>query len=788
MAGLPEGFTIDAPVAPTGSGLPAGFTIDQPAQSGGYDDNDFKKSIASGLVEGATGIAGLPVALANAIRKAKAGYQGQPYSGDITTGSTQNLNDTFEKYVAPLHTPTSDLGSAAKTAAGVVPAMVGGPEGLAAKLLTRVVAPSAASNAAATVTAGTPYQDLASLGAGLAVGGAGMKLARDRAIDAAENPLVTSREMRTSGAHPDQVDQVAVLEKLQKDAVASSEPTNVAIRNGASDLLADPEQADKFSDATKETLQGIADDKPGLGASIYNSGAGDGKSWGVPTIAGLAVHSLADPVVAAKGAAVIARKLADRSALTSIERLKSQIAQEAPPAAAPAVPGVGPTGPKIAPAPQPWGSEPAQPTPPAMPDPQQLKLQMAKLINEREVLAKAQAAQPAPAGPAMPDPQQLKLQMDQLVNQRQALAANATNTQALLKKLAGQNQPTPAPDQTAAQVQDAMQLMAARRANAKLQQPVAPTPPPAPEINPLALPSSITTPAKNIMGGAANALSMRAAADPLAKYEAAVAANAAKDRQNTSALKQDATGLMASRKAAQAAEDANAEPEPVDQTSAQVKEATQLMAARRANAKIAAAVAREAKARAPVASADMAAIAQRLKEIAPAVPSAPLATPEPSPLAARMVAPPVIAKLSKKSGGKLKQTPAPAPEPPPAAPVAPEAPPELPQSDYSHLPRAAAAKLITDRVFKAGKPISVTPEEYQAGVMEKLTAKEKIADDMAKAMPEVEHQDINAHLQGAKTKAGAAAVMEHYIKLHPEAEAAIRLAMAKKRLNAGWTR
>lgn len=722
MAGLPEGFTIDAAAAPTGSGLPAGFTIDPPALADGYNDEDVKKSLASGLVKFGAGALGLPVAGANALNKAVSGLTGTEAPPDIQTGSSQYLLDKFQKYVAPLHTSTTAIGDKAGIIGEVAPQLMG-PGGILKKLGSQVVGPAIASKTADIATEGTPYHDLAVIGAGLAAGvhGADHNITAADALPA--NPSVTAGGLRKAGAHPDTIAKVQMLEKAQLAAKKSGDPINQSLRDEAQGILLDDKQREMLSPETQSALQDFIDH----GASTKTNTAA--KGWGMGTAGALLAegipvvgHVVGGAVMAGSVAAKALRKLSDNRATKAFEQIKADAAAEPPPPE-PTIPATpNPTGPKVGPPPTPWGPVPPEPPPaPPMPDPAQLKLQMDQLVNQRSVLAKAQATQPS--GPQMPDPQQLKLQMDKLVNERQVAAANQP---APAEPVSGVPDPTQLKLQMDKLVNERRVLARAQAANQPPPPPVVPPAPP--EINPLALPTSITTPAKNIMGGAANAQSMKAKSDPLSKYEDAVRMNAGLDRANTSALTKDATGLMAARKAAAAIEETNAEP------------------------------------------------------------SAPATTPGPPPMAAPVATPPVIAKLSKKSGGKLKETPAPASEPPPAAPVAPEAAPELPQSDYSHLPRAAAAKLITDRVFAAGKKIAVTPEEYQQGVMEKLTAKEHIADDMAKAMPEVEHQDINAHLQGAKTKAGAAEVMEHYIKLHPEAEAAIRLAMAKKRLNAGWTR
>jgi hypothetical protein len=389
-------------------------------------------------------------------------------------------------------------------------------------------------------------------------------------------------------------------------------------------------------------------------------------------------------------------------------------------------------------------------------------------------------ANPAPA-PTLPDPGQLKLQMKAFEDQRSAVAQrnaeaqtqSTLQAQALLRQLAAQNKPAPDPlaqygaadlanqafdrRNQSEQVRDATRLMAARQAAQKLQ---ASQTPPAP-------------------------------VDPMSQFAAADQANAAFDARNQRQQAQEATQLMAARRAnqmllqkAQAAKDqaagiqqaqGEAQNSPLIQdvggldavsNPAFNKQASQYLGAAKALKAFRAQPAEAAEA-APETLAQPAA-----SSVAPPVaPAAPMPTPPP----------PIPAGISKKNG-VVKETPAPQAEAPP------EAPAEPPRSDYGHLPLPAAAHLITQRAFAKGKQIGVTPEEYSAGVLEKLRAKDSIADDLTKAMPAQEYQDISEHLQGAKTKADALDVMNHYIKLHPEAEPAIRLAMAKKRLNAGWKR
>jgi hypothetical protein len=692
-------LTFDDLIPQSGAGAPAA------GQNVSFDDlippEKASDYVAGGIIKSGLNVLGLPVRAANALGKAVAAATGAPQAPDIQIGSPGWLQDKFEKYVTPLPKADTPEKQNYDLAGQVLPAAAGGIPGLAA-----AGAGYLGSYLGGKATEGTPYQDLAELGGGLAGGIAGAKVAPG---SGAAVPKVTSAGLTASGADPAVIARVQALEKLQRQADRSAQPANVALPAAVDDMSA-AERA-QFSPATNASLDDLASNGPSAKSGFNN------KEWSTKELVSLAFPPTMPFVLGAKAINRVRRGMADSKAKSAFEQIKADAAAEPPPTPAPTPPpGPGPTGPSVSlpaspwdnpknPAPQapqptdasPWGPRPPQPSvpqvappAPAMPDPQQLKLQMQAFVNQRNALA---ASQPPAAAPVsgLPDPTQLKLQMDKLVNERSVLA-----------KAQAAQQPAPAP-------------------------------PAPPELNPLALPTSITTPAKNIMGGASNVAGMKAASDPLAKYEAALKANDSIDRRSNSDLKADATGLMAARKAAQAAEDANAEPPEPDPVKEQIAEATQLMAARKANAKLAAA-------------------------------NAP---------------PPIPQKISKKNGA-VNETPQPD--------VTPEAPTEPPRSDYSEMPLPDAANLITQRVLAKGTKLEVTPAEYTAGVLEKLKAKVRIASKLSEAMPDADAADIHAHLQGAKTLSGAQAVAEHYIKLHPEAEPAIRLAMAKKNLKAAWTK
>lgn len=127
------------------------------------------------------------------------------------------------------------------------------------------------------------------------------------------------------------------------------------------------------------------------------------------------------------------------------------------------------------------------------------------------------------------------------------------------------------------------------------------SPPPAP-MNPLALPTSVTTPARNISRGFQKVGAMQddnaaaeAATQPSnAQFQAADQANSAFDRMATRSQMSDAQALMAARRAAAATQASGLKSQINDATAitaarqaalnANVKDATGLMAARKSNA------------------------------------------------------------------------------------------------------------------------------------------------------------------------------------------------------------
>jgi hypothetical protein len=167
----PDGrnFQVDAPDMQTAASsldhLPA-----QPSVAA-----DVAKSGGIGLVKGGIGLAGMSgdireavsSGLAKASQLLPSGYQVEPgtvsnvlrhapITGPLMGGPTsQTIRGGVEGVTGPLYEPKTTLGKYAQTTGEFLPALIGGPETLATKALTRVAAPALASEAAGQFTEGT---------------------------------------------------------------------------------------------------------------------------------------------------------------------------------------------------------------------------------------------------------------------------------------------------------------------------------------------------------------------------------------------------------------------------------------------------------------------------------------------------------------------------------------------------------------------------------------------------------------------------------------------------------
>lgn len=197
MSELPPGFELDH----TEVALPPGFVLDQ-SSDGGSSISGIAKSLGTGLAQGAIGLAGIPGDLAHLYA---------PNKDDPNPFGSEAIQKAIEAKTGAFYKPQGTAENIASKIGQFAPAVIGGPETLAAKALTRVVAPAIASEAAGKLTEGTAAQPYAELAAALA-GGAGASaigqkfnaMAAARAASAA-TPTVqeTKAASRLLYQHPD---------------------------------------------------------------------------------------------------------------------------------------------------------------------------------------------------------------------------------------------------------------------------------------------------------------------------------------------------------------------------------------------------------------------------------------------------------------------------------------------------------------------------------------------------------------------------------------------------------
>lgn len=175
------------------------------------------KSLASGLGEGLIGLAGLPGDLDNLLAKGNhyridsSGFHyGPAPTGETSLPTSASLQKNVEGVTGEFYKPQGAAEDIASKIGQFAPAVIGGPEAMAAKLATRVVAPAIASEAAGKLAEGTAAQPYAEA-AGALLGGAGASAALRKgsallaARGAAEVPTVD--ELKTAARagynHPD---------------------------------------------------------------------------------------------------------------------------------------------------------------------------------------------------------------------------------------------------------------------------------------------------------------------------------------------------------------------------------------------------------------------------------------------------------------------------------------------------------------------------------------------------------------------------------------------------------
>ena len=186
---------------------------------------DVAKSGGIGLAKGAIGLAGMPGDLGSLISsgydkatnalginpdtaqtvKSVVGHLAPavPFLGAVAQGPTSHdIQSTIEGATGPLYKPQTVPGEYAQTIGEFAPAVFGGPESLAAKVGTRVLAPAIASETAGQATKGTAAEPYARVAGAVAGGGLASMVGRASDLGA---PTVDALKdaARANYQHPD---------------------------------------------------------------------------------------------------------------------------------------------------------------------------------------------------------------------------------------------------------------------------------------------------------------------------------------------------------------------------------------------------------------------------------------------------------------------------------------------------------------------------------------------------------------------------------------------------------
>lgn len=171
-----------------GAALPPGYVLDRP--QGGLDAADMAKGGGIGILKGVIGLAGLP-GDAEKFAVPDAGQQPVPDgmygklvgalnsardSLALPTGA--GIRSAVESATGPLYDAKTRAGKLMETGGEFLPAVLGGPESLASRLIGRVIAPATASEGLGELTEGTAAEPFARIGGALLGAGAAGGLSR----------------------------------------------------------------------------------------------------------------------------------------------------------------------------------------------------------------------------------------------------------------------------------------------------------------------------------------------------------------------------------------------------------------------------------------------------------------------------------------------------------------------------------------------------------------------------------------------------------------------------------
>lgn len=206
------------------------------------------KALGVGAAEGLIGLAGLP---ADATDLATRGFDymtGKNTNETVAplakTLGSQNIKKTVEGFTGEFRKPETVAEKYLQTGASFLPAAVGGPAGLAARVATRAVIPGVASEAAGQLTEGTDAEPYARVGGALAgaIGGARIASALNKPKLAAV-PTKAELDTATGGGYKSQA-----IKDLEIDSASAGTFVDKVIGSLKKDRFSE-KQAPKTYDA-----------------------------------------------------------------------------------------------------------------------------------------------------------------------------------------------------------------------------------------------------------------------------------------------------------------------------------------------------------------------------------------------------------------------------------------------------------------------------------------------------------------------------------------------------------
>lgn len=214
---------VEFPDGMSDAAITAAIQKSAPKQEPGSSATGVAKSLGTGLAEGVIGLAGIPGDLY---------HMGLRALGDKLTPESRFGSNAIKKgvegYTGEFYKPQGVAEETASKIGQFAPAVLGGPESLAARIATRAVAPAVSSEAAGKLTEGTAAQPYAEL-AGALAGGVGGSMAAQKfktaaatraatpAVPTAEDLLATAGRQFEAVNASDAVINPASVQQMAKD-------------------------------------------------------------------------------------------------------------------------------------------------------------------------------------------------------------------------------------------------------------------------------------------------------------------------------------------------------------------------------------------------------------------------------------------------------------------------------------------------------------------------------------------------------------------------------------------